>query len=71
LEGAEALAGVKILQHVQEELVEKSDLLRGDEQGLGCIIIGLVACIASSTSAKKAWCFEALASTSLIKPSKL
>jgi hypothetical protein len=39
------LAGVKILQHVQEELVEKSVLLRGDEEGLGRIIFGLEACI--------------------------
>jgi hypothetical protein len=31
LEGAEALAGVKIVQHVQKELVEKSVLLGGDE----------------------------------------
>ncbi len=31
LEGAEALAGVKIFQHVQKELVEKSVLLQGDE----------------------------------------
>ena len=37
------LAGVKILQHVQEELVEKSVLLRGDEEGLGRIIFGLEA----------------------------
>ncbi len=31
LEGAEALAGVKIFQHVQKEIVEKSVLLGGDE----------------------------------------
>ena len=37
------LAGVKILQYVQEELVEKSVLLRGDEEGLGRIIFGLEA----------------------------
>ncbi len=37
------LAGVKILQHVQEELIEKSFLLRGDEEGLGRIIFGLEA----------------------------
>ncbi len=43
LEGAEALAGVKIFQHVQKELVEKSVLLRGDEKGLGRIIFGLEA----------------------------
>jgi hypothetical protein len=30
LEGAEALAGVQILQHVQEELVEQLVLLGGD-----------------------------------------
>ena len=30
LEGAEALACVKIFQHVQKELVEKSVLPRGD-----------------------------------------
>jgi hypothetical protein len=41
LEGAEALAGVKIFQHVQKELVEKSVLLGGDEWGLGRIIFGL------------------------------
>ena len=43
LEGAEALAGVKIFQHIQKELVEKSVLLRGDEKGLGRIIFGLEA----------------------------
>jgi hypothetical protein len=31
VEGAEALAGVKIFQHVQEKLVEKSVFLGGDE----------------------------------------
>ena len=36
-------ADVKIFQHVQKELVEKSVLLRGDEQGLGRIIFGLEA----------------------------
>jgi hypothetical protein len=40
-EVAEALAGVKIFQHVQEELVEQSVLLRGDEEGLGRITFGL------------------------------
>jgi hypothetical protein len=29
---------VKILQHVQEELVEHSVLLGGDEEGRGCVI---------------------------------
>ena len=32
-EGAEALGDVKILQDVQEELVEQSVLLDGDEEG--------------------------------------
>jgi hypothetical protein len=39
-EGAEALAGVKIFQHVQEELVEQSVLLYGDEEGHGFVIFG-------------------------------
>jgi hypothetical protein len=43
-EGAEALGGVKIFKHVQEELVEQSDLLWlwrwGDEEGHGFIILG-------------------------------
>ena len=43
LEGGEALAGVKIFQHVQKELVEKLVLLGGDESGLGLIIVGLEA----------------------------
>ena len=33
-EGSKALAGVKILQDVQEELVEKPVLLRGEKEGL-------------------------------------
>ncbi len=41
LEDAEALAGVQILQHVQEELVEQSVFLGGDEEGLGLVILGL------------------------------
>ncbi len=40
MEGAEALAGVKILQHEQEELVEQSVLLGGDEERLGLVILG-------------------------------
>jgi hypothetical protein len=36
-------AGVKIFLHVQEELVEKSDLLRGDQEGIYRIIGGLEA----------------------------
>jgi hypothetical protein len=32
LKGGETLAGVKILEHVQEELVEQSVLLGGDEE---------------------------------------
>jgi hypothetical protein len=39
-EGAEALAGVKILQHVQEELVEQAVLLYGDEEGQVYVIFG-------------------------------
>ncbi len=42
LEVAKALAGVKIYQHVQEELVEQSVFLWGDKEGLGCIIFGSV-----------------------------
>ncbi len=34
------LGGVKILQHVQEELIEQSVLLGGDEEGHGFIIVG-------------------------------
>ncbi len=39
---AEALGGVRILQeeHVQEELVEQSILLHGDEEGHGFVIFG-------------------------------
>jgi hypothetical protein len=40
LEGGETLAGVKILQHVQEELVEQSVLLGGDEEWLSFVISG-------------------------------
>jgi hypothetical protein len=43
LEVCKALAGVKIIQDVQEELVEKSVLLRGDEEGRVRIIFGLEA----------------------------
>ncbi len=43
LEGSKALAGVKILQELQEELVEKSVLLRGEKEGLVRIIFGLEA----------------------------
>ena len=39
-EGAEALAGVKILQHIQEEPVEQAVLLYGDEEGQVYIIFG-------------------------------
>jgi hypothetical protein len=48
LEDAEALAGVKILKHVHDELDEKSVLLPGNEKGLGRIIFGLetVLCVA-------------------------
>jgi hypothetical protein len=42
-EGSKALAGVKILQDVQEELVEKPVLLRGEKEGLVHIIFGLEA----------------------------
>jgi hypothetical protein len=38
-EGAEALAGVKILEDVQEELVEQSVLLYGDEEGQAFVVI--------------------------------
>jgi hypothetical protein len=40
-EGAEALAGVKLLEDVQEELVEQSVLLDRDEEGqAGSVIFG-------------------------------
>jgi hypothetical protein len=39
-EGAKALSGVKIFQHVQEELVELLVLLWGDEEGHGFVIFG-------------------------------
>jgi hypothetical protein len=39
LEGAEALAGVKTLQDVQEEIVEQSVLLYGDEEGQVFVVI--------------------------------
>jgi hypothetical protein len=38
-------AGVKIIQHVQEDLVQKSVLLHGDEQGPCRIIFGLDAAL--------------------------
>jgi hypothetical protein len=41
LEDAEALAGVKILKHVHDEIVEKFAYLPGNEKGLGRIILGL------------------------------
>ncbi len=40
LEGGETLASVKILQHVQEELVEQLVLLGGYEEGHGFVIFG-------------------------------
>jgi hypothetical protein len=40
-EGAEAVAGVQILQHVQEELVEQLVLLGRDIEGLGLVILSL------------------------------
>ena len=43
MEGSKALAGVKILQDVQEELVEKPVLLRSEKEGLLRIIFGLEA----------------------------
>ena len=39
----QALAGVKILQDVQEELAQKPVLLRGEKEGLVRIIFGLEA----------------------------
>ena len=42
-EGSKALAGVKILQDVQEELAQKPVLLRGEKEGLVRIIFGLEA----------------------------
>ena len=45
MEGGKALAGVKIGEHVQEELVEQSVVGRGDVEGLGGIILGFDAVI--------------------------
>ncbi len=44
MEGAEALAGVKTLQDVQEELVEQSVLLYGDEEGQVFVVIRVFGC---------------------------
>jgi hypothetical protein len=43
MEGSKALAGVRIFQDVQEELVEKRVLLRSEKEGLLRIIFGLEA----------------------------
>jgi len=45
LEGGKALAGMKIGEHVQEELVEQSVVGRGCVEGLGGIILGLDAVV--------------------------